>query len=407
MKNKRAFGLLLVFLFLSFMLYGLFFNAFGANAKLSMSFFQIREARQGLILTVQAVVGFAVTLFLSLYGERFNKLRAVALGLMVMAAASLLIGGLPLLFPQGAGYPVMLALYAAAGVGAIIIDVLMNGVITEVYPERKDTFLPYVHAFYGVGAMLAPLFVTAVVQTERPESFAVPYALLGAIGLATLLPLALLIRRLNPQTVYADKAALRSRATGRPAEVFHTKKAWLLLGGSMFFLFFQTGVSTWLPAFCTEYLRFDYVTGARVVSLYFLGALAMRFLSPVIYRRMGAPRFFTLSVLLSFALFLVCFLARLPNAAFVALVTVGGFTLGASVPSLIILCCDAFPTRTASASGIVVISVSLSSLIVPTVMGWMMQTLGYLAPMLTITACLPLSVLLVRRAIGASVKLHK
>lgn len=58
---------------------------------------------------------------------------------------------------------------------------------------------------------------------------------------------------------------------------------------------------------------------------------------------------------------------------------------------MVILCCDAFPERTASASSVVVLSVSLSALIVPGLMGRLIELYGYLLPMLIICGCLPLS----------------
>ena len=399
MKSKYGLFGLLTLLFITFMLYGIFFNAFGTNSRLSMAFFSIQETRQGLILAVQSGLCFLVTLYVAFYGERFNKLRGVALGLGIMSGASLLIGFLPAVYTQGNGYGMMLALYAVAGGGFITIDVLMNGVIAEVYPERKNTFLPYVHAFYGVGAMLAPLFVTAVVQADKPESFAVPYALLGVMGIAVVILLVVLGNKVMPQTPYADKAVLRARATGNPTEVFHSGKAWLFLLGTTLYLCFQTGISTWLPSYCTEYLRFEYSTGGRMVSLYFLGALIMRFLSPQIYKRISVSRFYLLTISVSAVLFLVCFLWRLPVTVFVVLVAIGGFLQGGSIPSLVILSCDAFPTRTASASGIIVIAVTIAAFISPLAMGWMIQAFGYVTPMLAITACLVLSVITVSKAV--------
>ena len=397
--KKSGLTLLLVLLFATFAVYGVFFNAFGTDSRLSMAFFNIRETQQGLILTVQSIVCFLVTLFLSLYGERFNKLHGVMLGLAILAAASLLIGLIPAVCTRGQGYGLMLGIYALAGVGFITIDVLMNGVVAEVYPERKQTYLPYVHAFYGVGAMLAPLFVTALVQTERPESFAVPYAVLGLAAFAVFIGIAVLRKNVLPLTPYADRQQLREKAVGKPAEVFHSGKAWLYLLGTTLYLCFQTGISTWLPGYGQDALGFDYTSSGRMVSLYFLGALLMRFLSPQIYRKVKVSDFYLGTITMSALLFLIGFLARVNGIAFIVLVTLGGFLQGGSIPSLVILCCEAFPTRTASASGIVVIAVSVSAFITPVAMGWMIQHFGYFMPMLVITACLFGSVITVYFAV--------
>lgn len=102
--------------------------------------------------------------------ERLNKIYALGAGLFLLGAAGVLIGLMPQFMAVGS-YALMLGFSLIAGVGYISIDLLMNSVIADVYKERKNGVLPYVHAFYGVGAMLAPVFVTALVSLERPEDF--------------------------------------------------------------------------------------------------------------------------------------------------------------------------------------------------------------------------------------------
>ena len=84
-------------------------------------------------------------------------------------------------------------------------------------------------------------------------------------------------------------------------------------------------------------------------------------------------------------------LTPLPLWAARCLTVLLGLLQGAAIPSMVILCCDAFPGRTASASSVVVLSVSLSALIVPQVMGALIESAGYTLPMLLICACLPAS----------------
>ena len=118
----------------------------------------------------------------------------------------------------------------------------------------------------------------------------------------------------------------------------------------------------------------------------------MRFLSPVLYPRLGVARFYRGSLLLSAAFFLVFLLVPMPDLAGKLLLAGIGLLQGATVPSLVILCCDAFPTRTASASSIVVFGVSLAAMTAPAVMGAVMTSAGYQTAMLLSTLCLPLAV---------------
>lgn len=395
--EKRKFssvGLTLVILcFASFLLYAVYFNSFGTNASAIMSFFRIDEAKNGMILTVQAVGCLVITILLSLFGERINKIKGIVLGLALMGAAGLLIGLLPVFLPTGGGYILMLGFSLLAGIGYITIDLLMNGVIADVFPEKKNTLLPFVHAFYGTGAMLAPLFVTALVNPGAARSFALPYLIVGVASLVVCLVLVFVCRKITPETPYADMTEIRSRAKGDPAEIFHDGRAWLYLLVCFMYVSFQTGISTWLPTYCTQKLGFTFENAGLMVTMYFLGSLIMRFLSPVVFKKFSVRSFYIVSLLASGALFLLfLFLPMSPGTAR-AMILLLGLLQGASVPALVILCCDAFPERTASASSLFVLAVSLSTMVIPALMGRLIEVSGYLTPMLVITGCLFLSVL--------------
>lgn len=396
MKTKLSGTLLalIILLFSSFVLYAMYFNGFGTNAETIMSFFSINEAQNGMILTVQSIGCIVVTIILGLFGERINKIHGIMFGLVTMGAAGILIGLLPKFVQNGNGYFAMLLFSLVAGVGYITIDLLMNSVVADVFPDKKNVLLPYVHAFYGVGAMLAPLFVTALVSPENAATFALPYLLIGIASVIVCLILTIVSRRVTPMTPYADMKEIKSRAKSNPAEIFRDKRAWLYLLVCFCYISFQTGITTWLPTYCSKYLGYTFQNSGFMVTLYFLGALAMRFLSPLIYKKMSVRNFYIGTLLLSGILFLVFLMLPVPEAATKVIIVIMGLLQGASVPALVILCCDTFPTRTASASSVIVLGISLASLIIPTLMGALMKSSGYLLPMLVITALLFLSVLI-------------
>lgn len=391
-KMRGSTILLLLLCFAAFMLYGIHFNCFGTSTETMMGFFRIDESRQGMIMTVQSIGGIVMTVVLGLYGERLNKIHGIAMGLGVMGVASVLIGFIPMLFPTGSGYTVMLVFSLLAGLGSLTVDLLMNGVIADVYPGRKSVFLPYVHAFYGVGAMLAPVYVSALTSPDAPHTFAQPYLILGIVSVVLCGVLFLNALKVNPHTPYRDMSALRKQARGNPAEVFKDGRAWLFLGAGFLYLCFQTGMTAWMPQYAMNRLDFTYDSSAKMVTFYFLGALIMRLISPVIYKKLSVRNFYVLTISASAVLFaLFLFLPCSQTAARIIIASLG-LLQGASIPSMVILCSDAFPGRSASASSIIVLSVSLAALIAPSVMGSIIQGGHYLGAMLLILACLPLSI---------------
>ena len=328
--------------------------------------------------------------------ERLNKIYALGAGLLLLGAAGVLIGLMPQFMAVGS-YALMLGFSLIAGVGYISIDLLMNSVIADVYKERKNGVLPYVHAFYGAGAMLAPVFVTALVSLERPESFARPYLILGLLSLTCAALMLLTGKRMKPQTPYSDMEEIRGRARQNPAEIFREGSAWLFLLSGFMNLSFQTGLTTWLPRYCSLVWDYDLTAAGLMVTMYFMGALVMRLLSPFVYRKLGVKRYYQLTLLVSAALYLVFLLLPMPDWCRKAMVFALGLLQGATVPTLVILCCDAFPERTASASSVVVTGVSLASMVSPVVLGKLL-TIDPQTAMLSITVCTVIAALVLPKS---------
>ncbi|MBQ6372111.1 MAG: MFS transporter [Oscillospiraceae bacterium] len=252
MKNESLSGskkLLIVLCFLMYLLYGMYFGGFGANSGSMMKFFGIGESRQGMIMTVQSVGCIVMSVLLGIAGERINKLKGLFFGVVVMGIAGLLIGTLPIYTAQGNGYGTMLCFSVFGGIGYITIDLLMNGAVADVFRERKTTFLPYVHAFFGAGSMIAPLFVSLLADPSSPASFSMPYLVIGACSLVLGAVVFAAVRKVTPETPYADMAPIRARASANPLEVFADIRAWQFFLCCFLYLCFQTGLVAWLPRF--------------------------------------------------------------------------------------------------------------------------------------------------------------
>lgn len=196
-------------------------------------------------MTIQSLGGIVMTVLLGLFGERLHKLYGLLAGAVLVGVAGVTIGTMPLYGNDSYGLLLVFALIG--GVGYITIDLLMNGVIADVFPEKKSTLLPIVHGFYGLGAMLAPLLVTWLTDSGSPATFAVPYLVLGAAALVLGAVFWAVSRRATPHTPYADMTALRDRSVANPAEIFRDKRAWLYLLCCFLYLCFQNGIAVWLP----------------------------------------------------------------------------------------------------------------------------------------------------------------
>ena len=166
--------LLITLGYLGFILYALHINGFGANAPVMMSYYKIDAAEQGFILTMQAIGGLAALIYISLHGERYNKINAFFLGILLFGLSSVFSGFAP-------SYFILIFLFMIMGAGFSTADAMMNGIIPELFPKYKNTLLPWLHAFFGVGAMTAPMFVTIIVNPDIPSTFTRPFITIGSL----------------------------------------------------------------------------------------------------------------------------------------------------------------------------------------------------------------------------------
>ena len=353
----------------------------GSLAPVTMEFYGISAAQQGLIMTMHAAGMLGTALFIGLKGESFNKIHAIAFGLVVVGIMGAAISSAPI-------FAVLLVMAVVLGFGNTFIDVMMNGVMSDVYPSRQTTLLPLVHGFFMVGAMLVPAVVTALASPEQPDSFVRPFHVLFILALTVAALYFISGRGIMKETPYTDMSAMKKRVAENPAEIFKTKEAWFFIVVGFLYFSFQMGTAMWLPTFAIRNAGADYMTGGLMLSMFFAGNLVMRLVSPLFFKKFTSRVIYSVFGFISGAFMVAALIADSIPLMFV-LIGLAGFTQGAMVAAFILLCIGAFPGRTASASSITTISSGTATLTAPFWMGALSAyTDGFLVPMLMICVCL-------------------
>jgi fucose permease len=201
---------------------------------------------------------------------------------------------------------------------------------------------------------------------------------------------------MHPLTPYADMRAIRTRASDNPAEIFRDLRAWLILVACLLYFSFMYGLSVWMPTFFQQERGMGHQLSGLMSTVFFLGALLMRFISPLFFRRMQAERFYAVSGILSAACMSAAFtLGPALKLLIVFLVFAGGFLQGANTIALVMISCNRFPGRTASASAVTVLAFNLSALTMPLFIGYLAERIGFMLPMYLLALCMAASVLVI------------
>lgn len=375
-QNKMPVNLklLVVLCCAAYVVYAMFYNVLGSNATVMMEFFHITESQQGFITAIQSVGILVATIFLGLFGERFNKLYGITFGLLLLTLGCMVIG---LSSPLGGGitYNTLLVLVLIAGAGFTFIDIMVNGTLTENF-KNKSTLVPIVHGFHGIGAMIAPVLVTAVVNPEIVSTFSVPFLIIGIATAVVFLIYIFTGKKVTASTVYADMSVIKKRAVANPAEIFRTKEAWILIVAGITYFAFQVGIGAWLPTFCSQELGMSYQLSGQMVTLFWAGSLVMRFVSPIFLKKVRTKNLYVICMLVSCATMAAALFVN-NTAAMMVLVTISGFMQGVQATMIILIGSSLFPTRTASMSSIIPLSIGIASLVFPYIMGLMAENTGF------------------------------
>ena len=359
----------------------------GSIAPVTMEYYGINAAQQGLIMTMQSLGSIFTGIFLALKGEKYNKTNIVALGALVICVIATLITGTPT-------YIALLLLIAVMGVGTALLDVMTNSVFTDVYPKQKNTLLPFVHAFFSTGATVVPIIVAKIVNPLIPESFTNPFKILSVFGAVLFVLYLISSRRIVKDTPYTNMEAMKKRVTENPAEIFKTKKAWFFLIVGILYFTFQVGILIWMPTFAIQNKSVDFETGSMLLTAFFGGSLVMRFMGPLFLRRFTLRQFYAYFGLASAILMAAAlFVNNIP--LMIVLVAVSGFLQGSIVATLVLMLAEAFPERTASAASVYALSANIGFLSGPLWMGALSEYTGFLIPMVLICIAFLISAALI------------
>ena len=359
----------------------------GSIAPVTMEYYGINAAQQGLIVTMQSIGVLGAGIFIALNGERYNKIYSVAFGLLVLSAAGIVIGGAPV-------YPVLLIVFVFVGIGLAFIDIMTNGVVPDVFPKQKNTLLPLTHAFFSLGATVVPIIATFVVNPEKPFTFSYPFRVMAIVAGTVLILYFFSGRRIMLDTPYTNMEKMRARVTENPAEVYKTGKAWYFLIIGILYFTFQVGSTIWLPTFAIRNTGVTFETGGAVLTALFGGMLVMRLLTPLILRKISAHNLYVVFGLASAACMIaLLFIDNIP--LMFVLVTACGFFQGSHAATLVLMCCEAFPERTASATSIYLIGGGIASITAPLWMGIMAEHTGFFLPMFLISCAMLISAIMI------------
>ena len=361
-KRLRLAELQVGLAFFAFILIGANDGALGVLIPSMRLHYGVDKATIGLLFLFQTV-GYLVAAFNSgLLVEKLGNRRFLVLGVV-----SFLLGvGTLSLMPQ---FMVILIMMLPLGFGVAIIDAGLNTYIASM--PRNAALLNYLHAFYGIGALLGPLIASTILAIRWGWNSV--YIVWIGMSLVLLIGFQLVFREENISQ--REDTATRPESNVLVAAL-SVPMVWIAALFMLIYVGAEVSVGSWTYSFLTEERHAPILLAGWMVSGYWIGLTLGRLTLARVTLRIGSER-----------LILGCLVGVVIGALFVwllpvyAVSAVGlgliGFSFGPIYPTTIALISDRVSGRILpSVIGFMVSLGSIGAAICPWLAGLLAQRFG-------------------------------
>ena len=282
--------------------------------------------------------------------------------------ATLIIGLGFALFSSRPPFFLLLLAIIPIGFGGAMLDAGLNSYIARL-PDNTAR-LNYLHAFYGIGALLGPLVASVFLALgwiwNSIYFVWIGMAILVFIGIALAFPRREKVSHKENQKAGSNVLSL----------ALHQRVIWLAALFLLFYVGTEVSLGVWSFSFLIQARQGQLLISGWIVSGYWIGLTLGRLLLGKISQHMSNRRLIELCLSgVVIGMLLMWVVPQLPVAAFALFIT--GFSLGPIFPTTIALMSDTLPSRIVpSAIGFIASFGSMGAALLPWIAGNLAQHFG-------------------------------
>ena len=344
--------------FFAFILIGANDGTAGVLIPSLMAQYNVNKAQISFMF-LAATFGYLIAAFSSgLLVERFGRKAFLILGTSAFALSTFTLLTQP---------PFILFLVALFGLGfgGGILDAGLNAYIASLPNNTKA--LNYLHAFYGMGALIGPVAASGVLAIGLSWNF------------TYLIWLVMAVLTFAGFMVVLDNTRSKENGSGEGNVLAAALKigfVWLTAAFLFVYVGTEVGLGTWSYSFLIEVRHGIELFSAWSISGYWLGLTLGRLVMGRIGEKLGNRRLVELCLGGVVAGVLILWLIPSDITSAIGLLIIG-FSLGPIFPTMIAIISDVLPSRVqASAIGFVAAGGSMGAAFFPLIIGNLAQAFG-------------------------------
>jgi fucose permease len=348
--------------FFAFILIGAAEGGVGVLIPSMRGFYQVDKATVSLIF-LAGTCGYLLAAFCSgPLTEKLGHKTFLMLGVSIFLVGAVTVSLTPI-------FAVVVAVWLLIGCGIAMIDAGLNSYIAELpHPTR---LLNYLHAFYGIGALLGPLVASTVLALNI--SWNITYLVWIAVALVALAGFGLLYTSKSKAVSTAVGPAL----TGNPLGlVLRQRMIWITAFFLIFYVGTEVSLGNWTYSYLTEERLEAPLLSGWFITFYWLGLTVGRLTLANLAERLGNKRLIQLCLVGVVAGVLLIWLFPFTLVSAIGLI-LAGYSLGPIFPTIIaLISSEVHPTMRSSAIGFLVSGGSMGAALLPWLFGNLAEQVG-------------------------------
>jgi len=376
MLRKAPLVVLTVSLYVLMFAYAFSVTMIGPLVPVFMDAYHVSLSQSGLVSLFQGLGG-AVTVLLGIaFADRIRRSLLVKAAFGVYCAATLLMAVAP-------PFVVLLILFGLVGGGTRLIDAVLNAYVSDLHPARRGFYLTLLHACFGVGALLGPLFSTVFISAKVHW----PFVFL-ALGSACVF--ILIVYTLVQSRIPVAKPQVHASGLQGIMQLLKKRDLIKLFFMALFYVAFALSISMWMPSYMARHLHTGVVLASLPVSAMWIGIISGRVVYSFLSLRHSIKYLLLFSSLVAGAIMVATVLIDAP-VAYVCGLCGAGFLVGATMPLSIALGNNMTPGYSGTVSSLLTFAGVAGLLFFPWLIGVIADAFGFWSG-IALTALFPCAI---------------
>ncbi|MBE3101268.1 MAG: MFS transporter [Firmicutes bacterium] len=322
----------------------------------------LRLSQGGLILTFQSIGGILAIIIVGIVSDAVKKPRLILTAYLSFGLALFMVGYIR-------SFPVLLAVFFLFGAGTRISDTVLNAYVSDIHTSRRGVFLNLLHSFFGVGAFIGPMYARYLLEQGIPWNRVFSFLGLACIFIIIFMPIA-------SKKVDYTKDVQKTSGINQWDSLLKSPIMWILGIIMIMYVGHQSSIIVWMPMYMETVLRVSPTVSSLAISVFWLGIIVGRLLCSHLTKRFSAISLLLGGCFLGGLVLTAGLAIKIPNLLILCLGFTGLFT-GAAIPLLVTIACDRFPHNSGTASSMIFICGSISTLIFPWLVGTIAEVFNF------------------------------